>query len=117
MIHWGGNRTETRWIPFPRDVVTSDGTLAQQRTLRDTPVYEPIADDVLARAGPPYTKWLTEEGASERDELAFMRDKSILLIGQSDACQGPRPWSRRERRADLFRLPTFAIAVLDRIES
>jgi hypothetical protein len=41
----------------------------------------------LARAAPPYLRWVGEPGAEKRTELAFMRDRHVVLSCDSH-CSG-----------------------------
>lgn len=86
MIHFGGNFSDTRWVPFPKTPYIPQSlkegvdALPEQTFLALTSIDEVVATEVLARAAPPYLKWLSEDMLGE---LEFMRNRSIVLIGES----------------------------------
>lgn len=86
MIHFGPNRTETRWVPFPKIPISQAPTsleegIGEERTplLSEMDLTERVGEDDLKRAGPPYLKWLVD---GELDRLEFLRGRSIVLIGE-----------------------------------
>lgn len=74
MISWGANKSETRWVPFPR---VPDAEAGKVDLDWDDPS-EDVPEDALSQAAPPYTKMLAQK---QLDSLEWARDKSILFIG------------------------------------
>jgi len=114
MIHFGPNRTETRWVPFPKIPISQAPTsleegIGEERTalLSEMDLTERVGEDDLKRAGPPYLKWLVD---GELDRLEFLRGRSIVLIGEffgSDREEGGkrgREGGRTDDRADRLLL-------------
>lgn len=117
MIHFGINRTETRWVPFPKSPIPlaegiegGDGPGGGERELllSEMELEEKVAEDVLERAGPPYLRWLVD-GQLER--LEFLRGRSIVLIGESFEKKGKEERGRgREGGREEGRLEEFGRA-------